>query len=299
MEAHVFETLRQVGRQLDGHAFPRVANGGFVVLSEATVPLTVSTENDDDSKRERRPSAGSRPRTPGRQGTSRRSRSASDTAPILGTDLQAQVEVQLSELRWQYPGTQLWHQNAGYWLITTSRLLPGLRQAAIFLTGISIPWRMVRSWGFWTDPIAAPVWIGPRHTNYPDGSVCAFEPKDGTWFLGDPIVKLLDIYSLWAMRHLYLQTFGKWPGFQAAHHPAERLSSLRPDEHCGCERSERLYGDCCMPKDLARNRIRDALSFYWQSGGSRTPPASITQFVLERKNPPPLRIIEPDLKQYS
>jgi len=179
-----------------------------------------------------------------------------------------------------------------------SGLLLGLRQHAIFLTGISFSWGMVRSWGFWGDPLAYPEWIGPRHTNYPDGSICAFEPADGTWALSDPIVKLLDIYTLWAVRHLHLQVFGRWPGREAVHHPAERVIELRADEYCGCARSDKLYGECCMPKDLARDRIRDALTFFWRSGGFRNPPDAISHFVRDRKEPPRLGTLFPTLAQW-
>lgn len=288
--------LQEIGRQLDQGVFPRVTNGGFVVLSEPAVPLTLGTENDHESEeRQRRPAAGSRSGSAGWQGPSGGSRPPGHATPVVGADLQAQVEDQLSGLHQQYPGAQLWHQDDGVWLLTTSKLLPGLSQYAIFLTGISFPWRMVRSWAFWGHPLSAPVWIGPRHTNFPDGSICAFEPTDGTWALGDSPAKLLDIYTLWAVRHLHLQVLGRWPGRQRVHYPAERLLELRPDEYCGCANGDKLYGECCMSDDLARNRIRDALTFFWRSGGFREPPHAVTTFVRDLKQPPDLRSFSPIL----
>lgn len=129
----------------------------------------------------------------------------------------------------------------------------------------------------------APVWIGPRHTNFPDGSICAFDPADSTWVLGDPLVELLDIYTIWAVRHLYLQTFGRWPGRQSVAHAAERVLEFRPDEYCGCAEGHRLYRECCMTKDLARNRIEDSLTFFWRTGGFRNPPDAVKKFVSERR----------------
>jgi hypothetical protein len=286
VHVHVEQALREIGQRLDRHAVLRVANGGFVVLSEPAGPLTLSMENEHERETERRSAAGSRQRTPGGQGASGGARPSGHTAPVVRADLQAQVEDQLCGLQQQYPGAQLWNQDNGIWLLTRSGLLPRLRQHAIFLTRVSYSWGMVRSWGFWGDPLAAPEWIGPRHTNFPDGSICAFEPTEGIWTLSDPIVKLLDIYSLWAVRHLHLQVFGRWPGRQAVHHPAERVLELRADEYCGCTHGDKLYGECCMPKDLARDRIRDALTFFWRSGGFRSPPDPVARFVRDRKELP-------------
>lgn len=297
--APVKQALQRIGDQLDRHVFPEVTNGGFVVLSEPAVPLTLSMEKRYERKAERRSAARPRPRTPTGQGASGGARPSDHAASVVRADLQSQIEDQLGVLRQQYPGAQFWHQDDGIWVLTTCGLLPGLSQHAIFITGISLSWGMVRSWAFWGNPLAAPEWIGPRHTNYPDGSVCAFEPTDGTWILGDPIVNLLDIYTLWAVRHLHLQVFGRWPGHQAVHHPAERLLELRADEHCGCGQSDKLYGECCMPKDLARNCIQDALTFFWRSGGFRRPPDVITRFVREGKELPPLGVFLPSLAHWA
>jgi len=294
MDPQVELALKRIGQQLDRNALPRVANGGFVVLSEPADPLTLGTENDHEpGKKQRRSATGSRQRSTGWQGPSGRPRPAGPAASVIGADLQTQVEDQLSGLQQQYPGTQLWRQENGIWLLTSSRLLPGLREHAIFLTGISFSWCFVRSWGFWGDPLFTPVWIGPRHTNFSDGSICAFEPTDCTWVLGDSLVVLLDIYSLWAVRHLHSQVFGRWPGRQFIRYPAERILELRPDEYCGCADGDKLYGECCMSKDLARDRIRDALSFFWQSGGLRSPPDAVTKFVRDLKQPPDLGDFSP------
>lgn len=164
----------------------------------------------------------------------------------------------------------------------------GLREDAIFLTGISYHGRVVRSWAFWGDPLAYPMWIGPRHTNFPDGSVCAFEPADGTWRFGDSLVTLLDLLTLWAVRHLYLREFGRWPGYQSIHFPGERLLELRPDEHCGCAHGEKLYRECCMPRDLAGNQIAHCLNFFRETGGFRNPPEAVVDHVRFNKCPPDL-----------
>jgi len=285
--------LKEIGRQLDQHVFPRVVNGGFVVPNELAVPLTLGTEKHHERRAKRGSAAGSRQGTSGRQGTPGRAWASGGASPVVGADLEAQYEVELGGLAEQYPGAQFWHQDEGVWLLTNSGLLARLRQHALFLTGISFPAQMVRSWAFWGDPIAFPSWIGPRHTNFPDGSVCAFEPADGTWCFGDPIVDLLDLFTVWALRHLHLEEFGRWPGHQAIHFAGERILELRADEHCSCENSDKLYGECCMPKDMTGNRIGACLAFFWRTGGVRQPPRAVTDFVRHGKEIPPLSALVP------
>lgn len=280
--------LARIGRQLDQHVFPRVADGGIVLLSDSAVPSTLSTEKDHGKERARGSAAGSRQGTTGRERSPGGSWPSSDASSVIGPDLQAQYEVELHAIERQYPGTQFWHQEDGVWISTPSQLLHGLSQHALFLTGISFQGRSVRSWGFWLTVVAAPDWIGPRHTNFPDGSICAFEPSDSTWVFGDPIVRLLDIYTVWAVRHLYLLKFGRWPGRQSIHFVGERLLELRADEHCGCRNGERLYGECCMPSDLAGNRISMLLDFLWVTGSARKPPDSVKRFVCSKYELPSL-----------
>jgi hypothetical protein len=41
-----------------------------------------------------------------------------------------------------------------------------------------------------------------------------------------------------------------------------------------------VYGECCRDSDLARNRIADAVNFFFFSGGRlRAPPETVVQFV--------------------
>jgi hypothetical protein len=165
--------------------------------------------------------------------------------------------------------------------------LRGIRQAALFLTGISYARAAVRSWGFWTNLVTPPGWIGPRHTNFPDGSICAFFPDDNTWVPGDPLVELLDLYSLWALRHLHLRTVGRWPGAQAPCHPYERLLEFGEREYCSCG-SGLHYAQCCRAADLARNRIADAVNFNLLTRGyNRRPPDTVVGFMSGHQSRPP------------
>lgn len=289
MDEMVEAALQKIGHQLDHQIFPRIKNGGIVMPSELAVShSTLGMEiSNDYTERQRRSETRPRKRAAGRQGSAGRSWPSRQTAPVVCTSLQAQYEDELDAVYEAYPGTQIWREEEGVWLLTESSLLPGFEQRALFLVGISFANAIVRGWGFWRICLANPTWIGPRHTNFPDGSICAFEPADGTWVIGDPIVELLDLYTLWALRHLHLQVFGRWPGHQAVRHPYERILELKGDEHCGCGKSDKLYGECCRDNDLARNRVADAVNFLLRySGGLRQPPSSVVRFVREQIGPP-------------
>lgn len=288
VEPSVESVLQQVGSQLDQEIFPAVRNGGIVTPTEAAVPSNLGAEKyDDEQKEQRRSATRSRKRAARRERSAGRSGSTRETSSHVSTSLQALYEDALDAVQRAYPTTEIWKRKDGLWLLTRSSLLPGLPRAAVFLTGISYRKALVRAWGFWKCSLIGETWIGPRHTNFPDGSVCAFHPTDGTWVVGDPIVELLDLYTLWALRHLYLEAFGRWPGRQAVFHPYERIVELRGDEYCGCGRSGRLYCECCRDKDLGRNRIAIAVDFLSRfAGGLRKPPRAIVQSVRDQSQPP-------------
>ncbi len=281
MHTNTQNILQAVGHQLDKNIFPFVKNGGLVMLNETTVTSNLGKEKQHERERTRRSKSKPWKGSAGGQGPS------SQTSPLICTDFQAQCESELDAVNEAYPKTRVWHQPEGLLLLTESALLANHEQPAIFL--VVFPYAVkpvVKGWGFWAGSISVE-WIGPRHTNFPDGSICAFEPIDGTWMKGDPIVQLLDLYSLWAFRHLFMKTFGRWPGRQAIHFPYERILELRSDEFCGCEHSDRLYGECCQDRDLKRNRIADAVNFAIKChGGYRKPPDTVINFVLEQSKLP-------------
>jgi hypothetical protein len=141
------------------------------------------------------------------------------------------------------------------WLLARSLVLGGIGREAIFL--IALPDEREaepRGWAAWQTPKATR-WIGPRHTNLFDGSVCAYaNAMDNAWWPGDDLRTLLDIYSLWALWHLHLETFGRWAGRQYAlllpdgrPDPYYRLVEFNVDELCSCGIDGAKYGQCCRP----------------------------------------------------
>lgn len=285
------EILKKIGQQLDMDIYPSVGNSGIVAPNINSVSLLkLGKENKDATHTTRRSETRKGTRTtrwPWQTCKSQAYHAPSVVSPAIKTF----YEKEITEVREAYPGTQVWQQNEGMWLLTESSVLADYWHSALFITAISFVYPFnVRSWGFWTGGLLQePAWIGPRHTNFPDGSVCAFEPSDGTWLAGQPIIPLLDMYTLWALRHLHLEVFGRWPGHQSVHHPYERVRELRADEFCGCDQSHKLYGECCQKKDLARDRIADAINFrYFYGKESRKPPISILNFIRKQEYPPPI-----------
>lgn len=283
--------LRDVGGQLDAGVFPDVYNGGIVAPSRPTQSSSNKHEVRNDVERWTRGSeARSWERAAGRQGPTGGQGSAGTRAPLVGQRVLEAYEQELADVRSAYPGARLWRQGSGIWLRTEAQLIPGLDRRAIFLTVISPSNNLVRSWGFWRHGRIISTWIGPRHTNFPDGSVCAYEPRDRTWVLGEPLIDLLDIYSVWAMRHLYLESIGRWPGPQAVGHPYERIVELRADELCGCGNSRTTYGECCWRHDRSRDRLADAVDFLrrLRFNPTRAAPISVTESVCHDLTPPDL-----------
>lgn len=293
--------LREIGRQLDSFSFPVVKNGGIVVPGKPVAsPWTTGTELENVKSGKTRSETGSRAWASARPRPFAwswawpyaGSGAPGPAAPFVGSELRAKFTNELTDVETAYPGTQHWHDDDGMWLLVRSSLLPGFSMRACFAIAVSFSRAMVRGWGFWGSDAIGYEWIGPRHTNFPDGSICAFEPTDGSWCVGEPLVELLDIYTVWAIRHLHLRIFGRWPGPQAVRFPYERLLELRLDECCGCEDSRGPYGRCCEPHDRRRNQIAEALHFtHAMASGLRSPSKQVVNFLLSRNQPPKIRDI--------
>ena len=285
MNAAVQERLRAIGLQLDSQIFPSVKDGGIVVPSNFAVPFSLGKEiSNAERGPEARASWGTQSGSPQARGPW----AASQAASFLGTDPETYQEQDIDKLQGSYPKTTCWRRNQGYWLLVESAVFDDFDRAAIFLVGLSNEQKIVRGWGFWRESAVTRSWIGPRHTNFPDGSICAFVPADGTWLFGDPIVELVDLYTVWAARHLHFEIFGRWPGAQDSFHPYERLLEFNQDVFCSCG-SEFRYENCCRTSDLARNRLSDAIAYSLKlQTGRREPPRAVIDVVLGLRDPPEL-----------
>jgi hypothetical protein len=284
-----YELVRRIGLGLDRQVFPTVADGGLVVPSEPAAPDLHLGKERNSVKRKKRSATGSWEGSSGWKGQT--GWPASPATPIVRRSSAADYAEELRRLESAYPVSRVWVVKEGIWLIAHSALGEGLDREAVFV--VAIPFDVARNaqgWGFWSrGSLAFAQWIGPRHTNFPHGSICAFDARDGAWQTGDSPVTLLDLYSVWAIRHLHLERFGRWPGSQAARWAYERLVECSEDELCGCGSLDRTYAECCLAEDARRNRIQDAVVFVLEtSGGKRSPPAEILQFLREQCVPPPM-----------
>ncbi len=286
-----YEAVRRIGLGLDHQVFPKVADNGLVLPAQpVTVQLQLGKEKSDVEPK-RGSSTGSWERAAGRKGKADGSWPAAPAPSRVRRSTAADYEEDLAQLKVAYPKSQVFVADDGIWLIAHSALVDGLDREAVFVAAIPFDLRKnAEGWAFWSRGcLAFAQWIGPRHTNFPLGSICAFDPQDGAWNTGDSAVLLLDLYSLWAVRHLYLEYFGRWPGSQTVRWAYERRLECRGDELCGCGSVEKTYAECCLRGDLQGNVLRDALFFLSETGGAeRSPPSEIRQFLLTQSAPPPI-----------
>lgn len=286
--------LQELGAALDAHRLPRVHNCGIVSLGGAPSPHLTS-ETKDERQRKARSAAGSRQRPTRRERPADRSRPVGPSARI-GGGLRAAYEAQLVDVREAYPTLQAFPAAEGMWLLARSTILPGLQRDATFLVAVPFGTGLLpKAWAFW-NLASGTRWIGPRHTNFGDGSVCAFAIADRIWFDGQSIATLLDVYTVWALRHLHLELLGRWPGRQYALTDPDdsrvaayyRRAEFQDDELCSCE-SHLRYAACCKTDDYSHNfmqaasaAIRLVVSF------SRRPPPEILAYMEGRSELPPL-----------
>lgn len=283
------EAVRAIGIGLDHQVFPTVADGGLVLPRQPTSDHLQLGKEKCYVERTSGSTAGSR------KGTTRRKRTTGGSWPpspppsIVRRSSAAEYEEDFGGLIAAYPRSQVFVAADGIWLVAPSTVVEGLAREAVFVAAIPFDvGRTTQGWGFWTGGSHAfAQWIGPRHTNFPHGSICAFDSRDEAWHTGDSTVVLLDLYSVWAARHLHLEFFGRWPGSQTARWPHERRLECRPDELCGCGSFKKTYSECCYGKDHERYALQDALTFLRETnGGERSPPREILEFLRKQISPP-------------
>ena len=272
-------------------------------------------ENFDERQGQRqgpaRPATRPRKGPARREGAAGRSRQAGSASRVVGDVLRTAYESQVKQLAEAYPTLKTFHDDDGMWLLATSSIIPGLLQEATFL--VAVPYQpdiMPRAWAFWTAVATAPRWIGPRHTNFHDGSICAFAPSDNAWSEGGDLRTLLDLYSVWTARQLHLEVFGRWPGKQySILLPDPKLQAYyrwsqqhdHDDELCGCGSETRRYSECCKAADMKLDLAELMTNFLRQLPGgfsTRRPPPSILAFVAGRSPLPRMADVHLQMQQH-
>lgn len=292
MEQAVKNRIQVIGQDLDRCIFPDVLDGGTLVPGARPVAQIPGKERAHHGQQSRKADPSSAPRAPGTSAASGNPGASGDAAPFARTT--TEMEVKIESLKRSYPGTRSYPQAHGIWLQIPCAVLPDLGYDARIILAINSSLQQVSAWGFWVASNVAIRWIGDRHTNYCDGSICAFDGRDDTWRFGESLVKLVDIYATWIFRHLHLEVCGYWPGPQSAERRLERMSELKPNEHCGCDAPRGTYEQCCMPADLATEATPghpdQAKTYerlmYGLERITRKPPAPVIKMVLCAKGKP-------------
>jgi hypothetical protein len=284
--------LQQIGAALDERRRLRAHIHGLITVDNKCALATLTKEIGNERQAKRGSTTRSRERAAGGKGPSGRSRPTSARSWVGGGALQAVYEGQVTRLAEAYPTLKTFPDENGMWLLVRSSIISGLPREATFL--VALPYRpgaTPRAWAFWIAG-AQTRWIGPRHTNFRDGSICAFSPHEGAWFVGEDLRTLLDLYSVWAVRHLHLEVLGRWPGKQYALLDADpraqafyRSSECKDDELCGCGSETRRYFECCKPSDMRADFVQTATIFLQAVPGgllTRRPPPSVVGFIEGR-----------------
>lgn len=301
--------LRRIGDGLDARQPVGVRDEGIVVLGPQPTSMPVQEKSNEQQQGTRGPAARPRQGSTRRQRSSDRSRSPRAGSRIVG--LAGSYAGQLANVQRAYPGATLLPDDHGVWLLARSRILEGLGRVAIFLIALpESPAVEPRGWAFWEQDGLVD-WIGPRHTNFPDGSVCAYHPVlDKAWLPGGDLCVLLDIHSVWALRHLHLAVFDRWPGRQYAmpdelgrSDPYYRLAQFKEAELCSCG-SNRRYGQCCQPHDLKLPLLTIIHAFKRRTLGlgilDRAPPSEILASIAQggQNSLPPILEVHATLRAH-
>lgn len=296
--------LSQFGQRLDRFGDVRVFNSGVVGWDSQPADVQYSDTEANHAKRKSKRSATrsrKRPAARKRQAGSPRGAGSSGRreCPLVSFDVPAHLAADLAEVVNAYPDAKYFPQTSGVWLVVESSLSSEFSTSAVFAVAIPYDTRhRVLGWAYWKSSQGID-WIGPRHTNFGkgsaqgEGSICAFDLRDGNWKHGDSLVALIDLYTVWTLRQAHLKAFGWWPGKQSAPHPFERISEFKDEEWCGCDNPKGRYRDCCKEADLSVPvRVhRDVFYSLFGSFGARSGPSDVENFVR-------CPILAPDLSKF-
>lgn len=266
----LLQKLSELGQAIDIDRQAIVFDGG-----EVGIIGNEQKENESESEGTRGSSAGSR-----EWAEAGSWRAAGEASRIGRIDEQAAGVEGLDNLSSAYPAI-IKFSNDGLWIIVMSKPLGRGGPQVTFVVAYPYLAKVEpRAWGFWKLG-EFPKFIGPRHTNFPDASICAFGPDDGAWKRADGVVALLDLYSTWVIRQLYFQHFDRWPGRQHGASALYRRTEFSSEEWCGCGSGLR-YGQChevsdkLLSEDEAREQHRQKLGSDY---GPRKPPKSVIKFI--------------------
>ena len=299
------DLLRSIGLELDEGHEVYVHDGGVVVPSRLNHRLLEPGGTgvvEHAGYNTRGPATGERERPTGWEGATRGSSTRASGSTCASTSLIGELgfadRQAVEGVARAYPQVIVRATPDLLWLFNVVTPVVGLEDSAVLVS--AMPRNLANNlftWAWWWPLL---LWIGPRHTNYTmPGSVCAYEPDDGTWQSGDPLVALLDLQIVWVVRHIFLKYFGRWPGAQSLHTEWERIAEHRPGELCGGCQSGNRYETCCSATDHQMQPVDRLLGFLQRPGirsmslekrlalMDRNPPPAVVNFVHGKRQEPP------------
>lgn len=234
-------------------------------------------EHQDGSRQWRAPSAPASPPAPPTPGASAHSEpaGADRSQTLIDKYLGFRPEI----LRY-YPSAYFSEVDRGLWI--TATILPlgktGPRYwVCLFLA--DDPRFSPKAFAF--DRLSpVPRAVGPRHTNFPDRSICAFTDEDDAWRPGDSPKVLLNLYAEWLLCQLFLHFEKRWPGRQTGLDAAYRQQEFDLREWCDCGSGAR-YGQCHYEIDAAEVQ-KLKVSGAYERLAARVVPLTVVGFAKSR-----------------
>ncbi|MBX9897279.1 MAG: hypothetical protein K2Y17_05165 [Qipengyuania sp.] len=235
--------LASLGQALDNRQQLQVFDGGLVGFDCETESEVIANVAQGEARRSPiRSGAGQRAASDTWRRTARQGHNFGSEAHerAFGTELRILA---------RHYGTLAFEDQHGLWAVVSSNPLgPGGPQIN-FLTGVIADRRVTpRAWAFERIGVRAKT-MALKHTNFPDASVCAFVPEDRAWSPGEGLVAYADHLTIWAVKQLYREHIGSWPGPQFGFGALYRKLEFQPQEWCGCL-SDKRYADCHQASDL-------------------------------------------------
>jgi len=264
------DEIRKLGEWRDaGHRLAVGRDGRVSIHLADKGEHHVATEQREGAARRQGPSG--RQGAAGSPGAAAPSQSARQDG---SADVRAQYLVAMPEIEVYYPDLRVIEVEDGTWVVT--QIFPIGRDGPSFSVCLFLSddkTREAKAFAFAGDGSSGNA-VGPRHTNFPDASICAFCADDGIWLPGLSPHILLDLYAEWLLCHLFLKHEGYWPGRQWGDHASYRQKEFKNREWCFCGRGMR-YGACHAQSDaqevarLKRDNLR------WDA-----PPRDVLEEVL-------------------
>lgn len=275
LQHKAFNHLALLGQAIDRGDQPYVFDGGFVDLQQAT-ESEVNSHAPQSHTRD-----GSAARS--RQGQRARPRPPRQTEPFCSGAIEQAFGAEFRALVQHYEALGFEDEN-GLWVVVKSNPLGLDGPQTHFLVAIPFDRRVAaRGWAF--RKVGRRDGLFPqKHTNFPDGSICAFTRESRAWLPEDGMTALIDHFSLWAAKSMHRTFMGWWPGPQVGYGALYRRREFLGREMCGCESGKR-YSECHQAHDLlvsedwARQEFK---RFFGTAYEDRSAPESILRAAQTR-----------------